>query len=127
LSSIVTDRNDHDFLVLYEFASYLELWQVAISHGYKNRARPHAWCGVPLSIAVIAQTTDNMASEQNGTLPASQKKWILSGTKRGMDEWKLSEGPIPQVTSRGVLVRMVAAALNYREILIPDVSDEAAV
>jgi NADPH:quinone reductase-like Zn-dependent oxidoreductase len=68
-----------------------------------------------------------MASEQNGTLPASQKKWILSGTNRGMDEWKLSEGPIPQVTSRGVLVRMVAAALNYREILIPDVSDEAAV
>lgn len=54
-------------------------------------------------------------------LPATQKKWILGGTKHGLEEWKLNEGPVPNMGSRSVLVKMHAAAINYREILIPDV------
>lgn len=55
-------------------------------------------------------------------LPSTQKKWILSGTEKGFDEWKLVDGPIPKVTSRGVLVKLHAASINGRELLIPFVS-----
>ena len=54
-------------------------------------------------------------------LPTSQKQWILGGTKKGLEEWKMFDGPIPKLRGRGILVKMHAAAINYREILIPDV------
>jgi NADPH:quinone reductase-like Zn-dependent oxidoreductase len=54
-------------------------------------------------------------------LPSTQKQWILCGTEKGLDEWQLRDGAVPLVGSHGVLVRMHAAGLNYREVLIPAV------
>lgn len=53
------------------------------------------------------------------TLPSTQKKWILFGIEKGFDEGKLVDGPIPKVTSRGVLVKLHAASISGRELLIP--------
>jgi NADPH:quinone reductase-like Zn-dependent oxidoreductase len=55
-------------------------------------------------------------------LPSSQKKWIINGTTQGLDEFQLTEGVVPEVDDYGVLVKLHAAALNYRDILIPTVS-----
>jgi NADPH:quinone reductase-like Zn-dependent oxidoreductase len=54
-------------------------------------------------------------------LPSTQKQWILCGTEKGLDEWQFRDGAVPQVGSHGVLVKMHAAGLNYREVLIPAV------
>jgi hypothetical protein len=55
-------------------------------------------------------------------LPSLQKKWIIEGQARGIDELRFMEGPIPKVDDYGVLVKLHAAAMNYRDILIPSVS-----
>ncbi|KPI39971.1 Zinc-type alcohol dehydrogenase-like protein [Cyphellophora attinorum] len=52
-------------------------------------------------------------------LPSTQKQWILCGTEKGLDEWQFRDAAVPQVGSHGVLVKMHAAGLNYREVLIP--------
>jgi NADPH:quinone reductase-like Zn-dependent oxidoreductase len=54
-------------------------------------------------------------------LPSTQKQWILCGTEKGLDEWQFRDGPVPEVGNHGVLVKMHAAGLNYREVLIPAV------
>ena len=56
------------------------------------------------------------------TLPSTQKKWIIKGQEKGLDEFELVEGPIPAIDDYGVLVKLHAAALNHRELLIPTVS-----
>jgi hypothetical protein len=55
-------------------------------------------------------------------LPSVQKKWVIEGQGRGIDELRFTEGPIPKVDEYGVLVKLHAAAMNYRDILIPSVS-----
>jgi NADPH:quinone reductase-like Zn-dependent oxidoreductase len=54
-------------------------------------------------------------------LPTTQKQWLIAGNKRGLDELQFREGPVPKVTPNGVLVKLHAAALNYRDIIIPRV------
>jgi NADPH:quinone reductase-like Zn-dependent oxidoreductase len=55
-------------------------------------------------------------------LPTTQKKWIINGTEKGFDEYTLEEGPITKVDDHRVLVKLHAAGLNYRDILIAHVS-----
>ena len=55
-------------------------------------------------------------------LPNSQKKWIINGTTKGLDEIQFTEGPVPKMDDFSVLVKLHAAAINYRDIIIPNVS-----
>ncbi|KAL7940294.1 NAD(P)-binding protein [Trichoderma barbatum] len=54
-------------------------------------------------------------------LPLTQNKWVIMGQKKGYDELNFAEGPVPTVGDYGVLVKLHAAALNYRDHLIPKV------
>lgn len=56
------------------------------------------------------------------SLPSTQKKWVIMGQERGFDEYNFTEGPVPTVGDYGVLVKLHAAALNYRDHMIPKVS-----
>jgi NADPH:quinone reductase-like Zn-dependent oxidoreductase len=57
-------------------------------------------------------------------IPTTQKKWVIRGQEKGLDELHFTEGPIPKIDDYGVLVKLHAAAINYRDILIPSVSLE---
>ncbi|PON26972.1 menadione-induced gene-6 [Trichoderma gamsii] len=48
-------------------------------------------------------------------LPTVQKKWIIQGGQKGLEEIQLIEGPIPKVDDYGVLVKLHAAGLNPRD------------
>lgn len=52
------------------------------------------------------------------SVPSIQKKWIINGTTKGLDELQFVQGPVPQVDEYGVLVRLHAAALNFRDLMI---------
>ncbi|KAH8880313.1 NAD(P)-binding protein [Thozetella sp. PMI_491] len=52
------------------------------------------------------------------TLPSVQKKWVIMGTKKGLDEFQFVEGSISKVGESQVLVRLHAASVNYRDVLI---------
>ncbi|KAK6383432.1 hypothetical protein LTS17_002724 [Exophiala oligosperma] len=53
------------------------------------------------------------------TAPSVQKKWVIHGTKRGLDEYKLEQGPVAKPDGHQVLVKLHAAAINFRDIMIP--------
>lgn len=57
-------------------------------------------------------------------LPTVQKKWIIQGGQKGLDEIHFVEGPVPKVDDYGVLVKLHAAGLNPRDfgIATPGVS-----
>jgi NADPH:quinone reductase-like Zn-dependent oxidoreductase len=46
---------------------------------------------------------------------------MIMGQKKGFDEFQLVDGPIPKPAQNEVLVKLHAAALNYREVLIASV------
>jgi hypothetical protein len=53
--------------------------------------------------------------------PSTTKQWVIQGSAKGFDELKLTEGPVPQVGEHDVLVKMHAASLNFRDLIIPKV------
>jgi NADPH:quinone reductase-like Zn-dependent oxidoreductase len=53
--------------------------------------------------------------------PPSQKQWIVQGTENGFDGLIYQDAPVPQVGESEVLVKMRAASLNYRDLIIPKV------
>lgn len=54
-------------------------------------------------------------------LPSTQKKWIIMGREKGLDDLQLVEGPIPKVDDYEVLVKLHAASINPREVQIMNV------
>ncbi|KAL2163780.1 hypothetical protein VTH06DRAFT_5839 [Thermothelomyces fergusii] len=53
-------------------------------------------------------------------IPATQKQWIIQGAGKGLDELAYQEGPVPKLGETDVLVKLRAASLNYRDLLIPN-------
>ncbi|KAI1139366.1 NAD(P)-binding protein [Hypoxylon sp. FL0543] len=51
--------------------------------------------------------------------PTTTKQWTVSGTDKGFDGLGLNEAPIPKVGDNDVLVKLHAASLNYRDLIIP--------
>ncbi|KAI2606788.1 NAD(P)-binding protein [Hypoxylon sp. NC1633] len=50
--------------------------------------------------------------------PSSTKQWLVAGTDKGFDGLELVEVPIPKVGDQEVLVKLFAASLNYRDLII---------
>lgn len=50
------------------------------------------------------------------------KQWTISDTKNGFDDLKLEDVAIPQVGETEVLVKLHAASLNFRDLIIPKVN-----
>lgn len=64
-----------------------------------------------------------MGLEKNSAAmaPPSQKQWLIQGTGDGFDGLVYQDAPVPQVGENEVLVKMHAASLNYRDLIIPKV------
>ncbi|KAI1347062.1 hypothetical protein F5Y01DRAFT_330156 [Xylaria sp. FL0043] len=52
-------------------------------------------------------------------VPTSQKQWIVTGTGKGFDTLQYGDGEVPKVGDNDVLVKLYAASLNYRDLIIP--------
>lgn len=53
--------------------------------------------------------------------PTTMKQWTVSGTDKDFDGLSFGEGPVPKIGENEVLVKLQAAALNYRDLIIPKV------
>ncbi|KAI1407309.1 NAD(P)-binding protein [Hypoxylon sp. FL1857] len=51
--------------------------------------------------------------------PSTMKQWSVTGTDKDFDGLVFSEAPVPKVGENEVLVKLHAASLNYRDLIIP--------
>lgn len=51
--------------------------------------------------------------------PSSTKQWSVTGTDKDFDGLVFNEAPLPKVGDNDVLVKLHAASLNYRDLIIP--------
>jgi NADPH:quinone reductase-like Zn-dependent oxidoreductase len=49
------------------------------------------------------------------------KQWSLTGTDKDFDGLAYGDAPVPSVGENEVLVKLHAASLNYRDLVIPKV------
>jgi len=49
------------------------------------------------------------------------KQWSVKGKTDGFDELVYEDVPVPKISENEVLVKMKAASLNYRDLIIPKV------
>lgn len=49
------------------------------------------------------------------------KQWVVESDKHGLDGMSYVDMPIPSVGESDILVKIHAAALNYRDVAIPKV------
>lgn len=54
-------------------------------------------------------------------MPATTKQWIVESKEKGFDGLVYKEASIPPVGENEVLVKLQAASLNYRDLIIPKV------
>jgi NADPH:quinone reductase-like Zn-dependent oxidoreductase len=52
---------------------------------------------------------------------ATSKQWVVENMDNGFDGLVYKEASIPQVGETEVLVKLQAASLNYRDLIIPKV------
>ncbi|KAI3339269.1 hypothetical protein F4824DRAFT_456640 [Ustulina deusta] len=52
-------------------------------------------------------------------VPTSQKQWIITGAGNGLDTLQYGDGDVPEVGDSDVLIKLHAASLNYRDLIIP--------
>lgn len=57
--------------------------------------------------------------------PATTKQWVVNDKENGFNSLSFNEKPVPQVTGNEVLVKFHAASLNFRDLIIPQVSPRA--
>lgn len=53
--------------------------------------------------------------------PTTMKQWTISDTKNGFEGLKFEDVAVPRVGENEVLVKLHAASLNYRDLIIPKV------
>jgi NADPH:quinone reductase-like Zn-dependent oxidoreductase len=49
------------------------------------------------------------------------KQWVVVDKENGFDSLNFKEGPVPKCGDNEVLVKLRAASLNYRDLIIPKV------
>ncbi|KAI8631459.1 hypothetical protein F5Y19DRAFT_423813 [Xylariaceae sp. FL1651] len=52
-------------------------------------------------------------------IPSSMKQWIVTGTGKGFETLRYVDGDVPKVGENEVLIKVHAASLNYRDLIIP--------
>lgn len=53
--------------------------------------------------------------------PTTQKQWTVSGNDKDFDGLSFGDAAVPKVGEKDVLVKLRAASLNYRDLVIPKV------
>lgn len=53
--------------------------------------------------------------------PAKMQQWTVLDKENDFDGMTFGEGPVPKVGDNDVLVKLHAASLNYRDLVIPKV------
>lgn len=53
------------------------------------------------------------------SIPTTQKQWTVTGTGTGFETLRYVDGDVPRVGENEVLVKLHAASLNYRDLIIP--------
>ncbi|KAI0432441.1 hypothetical protein F5Y09DRAFT_144408 [Xylaria sp. FL1042] len=53
------------------------------------------------------------------SVPTSQKQWTVTGTGKGFETLQYVDGKVPKVGDNDVLIKLHAASLNYRDLIIP--------
>lgn len=56
---------------------------------------------------------------------SQMKQWVVNGADKGFDGMTFGNGPVPKVGENEVLVKLHAAALNYRDLTIPKVREHS--
>lgn len=51
--------------------------------------------------------------------PSTMKQWVVENKDNGFDGLVFKDAPIPTVGETEVLVKLQAASLNYRDLIIP--------
>ncbi|KAI0517807.1 hypothetical protein F5B22DRAFT_101093 [Xylaria bambusicola] len=51
--------------------------------------------------------------------PTTQKQWTVTGAGKGLDTLQFGDAEVPTVGDNDVLVKLHAASLNYRDLIIP--------
>jgi len=65
----------------------------------------------------------NLNIMSSTSIPTTTKTWTIEG-QDGFDSLKFNEAAaIPKITDNEVLVKFHAASLNYRDLIIPKVTD----
>jgi hypothetical protein len=67
--------------------------------------------------AIEDQSSPNMAA----ATVSSAQQWSITGQENGFEDVKLQKVAVPQVGENEVLVKLNAASLNYRDLIIPKV------
>ncbi|KAI0870462.1 hypothetical protein GGS24DRAFT_102245 [Hypoxylon argillaceum] len=52
-------------------------------------------------------------------VPSTQKQWTISGTGKELETLQFGDGEVPQPGENEVLIRLHAASLNFRDLIIP--------
>ncbi|KAI1112912.1 hypothetical protein F5Y14DRAFT_240986 [Nemania sp. NC0429] len=52
-------------------------------------------------------------------IPSTQKQWSIKGTGNGFETLEYVDAEVPKIGDSDVLVRLHAASLNYRDLIIP--------
>ncbi|KAI0189544.1 hypothetical protein EV127DRAFT_341001 [Xylaria flabelliformis] len=52
-------------------------------------------------------------------IPSTQKQWTVTGTGKQLETLQYGDGEVPKVGDSDVLVKLNAASLNYRDLIIP--------
>lgn len=53
--------------------------------------------------------------------PATMKQWVVESKEKDFDGLVYQDAPVPKVGENEVLVKLQAASLNYRDLIIPKV------
>lgn len=54
--------------------------------------------------------------------PSTMKQWVVESKEKDFDGLSLQKAPVPKVGENEVLVKLQAASLNYRDLIIPKVN-----
>lgn len=54
--------------------------------------------------------------------PSTMKQWTITGTEKDFDGLEYGDVEVPKVGENEVLVKIMGASLNYRDLIIPKVS-----
>ncbi|KAI1125257.1 hypothetical protein F5Y10DRAFT_12107 [Nemania abortiva] len=53
------------------------------------------------------------------SIPTTQKQWTVTGTGKELETLQYGDGAVPKVGENEVLIKLHAASLNYRDLIIP--------